>query len=292
MNIKEILKLAESHGLSLKEEMNFNEMGIDFKVVFATDMGGKKWVLRIPRRNNLAEQIDKEKNILNLAKKHLAVAVPNWEIASSTFIAYPLLANEPVFTYDAKTYEVTWHMAQDNPHFVPSLAKVLVELHQIPAIETKALGLKILTSETMRQEVLEKIEIVKSELGISSDLETRWRRWLDNDNLWPNFTTFIQGDLYAGHILATKNGIITGIIDWSEGQVSDPSTDFSGHFSVFGEESLKRLIVEYERLGGRVWNKMFEQTVERHAATPLNYGYFAVITKNIAHMEGAKVQLG
>ncbi|RAJ93193.1 macrolide phosphotransferase [Larkinella arboricola] len=102
----------------------------------------------------------------------------------------------------------------------------------------------------------------------------------------------MHGDLYAGHILAAKNGAISGIIDWSEGQVSDPSIDFSGHLSVFGEESLKELLSEYKKLGGMVWEGMFEQTVERHAAAPLLYGLFAIATNSDTHIEAAKVQLG
>lgn len=34
MTIQDIQSLAEAHGLLLTDKMNFNEMGIDFKVVF------------------------------------------------------------------------------------------------------------------------------------------------------------------------------------------------------------------------------------------------------------------
>lgn len=73
---------------------------------------------------------------------------------------------------------------------------------------------------------------------MSSALETRYSKWLDNDALWPNFSKFIHGDLYAGHLLTDVNGEVTGIIDWSTAHVSDIAQDFSGHLSVFGEQSL------------------------------------------------------
>lgn len=38
--------------------------------------------------------------------------------------------------------------------------------------------------------------------------------WI-NDVLWPNFTRFIHGDLYAGHVLTHTSGKVSGIIDWS-----------------------------------------------------------------------------
>ncbi|HEY8401229.1 MAG TPA: phosphotransferase, partial [Cytophagaceae bacterium] len=137
-----------------------------------------------------------------------------------------------------------------------------------------------------------RLQTVKSELGISNELETRYNKWLDNDKLWPDFTRFIHGDLYAGHIMATKEGIVSGIIDWSTAHINDISQDFSGHVTVFGEESLKHLINEYQKQGGKVWDKLFEQTIERAAAAPLAYGSFAIETQDETHIHAAKAQLG
>jgi macrolide phosphotransferase len=292
METQAVLTLANRHGLFLREHITFNEMGIDFKVGFARDLEGTAWVLRIPRRADLGNQIEQERKILMLAKKHLSVAVPDWKIANAELIAYPLLQDKPVLTYNAETYEVTWHMDQDNPNYVPSLARVLVNLHCIPNSEVEAVGIKSLTPQETRKEILERVETVKKELGIGADLESRWRRWLDNDILWPPFTCFVHGDLYAGHILASKSGEISGIIDWSEGQVSDPAMDFSGHSAVFGEESLKQLIKEYKQLGGKTWDKLYEQALERQASSPLNYAFFAINSNDETHLQAAKIQLG
>lgn len=292
MEIKDIQKLAEEHNLFLTDEIKFNEMGIDFKVGFATDKNGEKWLLRIPRRNDLGEQIEKEKRILELVKKHLSVQVPDWQIATPALVAYPLLKDEPALTFDAQTYEVTWNMDQESPNYVKSLAKILVELHSINEKEIVENNLKVMKPNELRPEIADRLRIVKSELGISAELETRYRKWLNNDALWAYFTRFIHGDLYAGHVLTSKDGIISGIIDWSTAHVGDISQDFSGHVTVFGEESLKALITEYEKQGGKVWDKLFEQAVERAAAAPLAYGLFAVETQDETHIAGAKMQLG
>src|SRR5690606_14049900 len=145
----------------------------------------------------------------------------------------------------------------------------LAELHQIPHWEAVSIGVKSLTPQMVRQEVSDNIEIVKQELGISAELENRWRKWVDTDSFWPDFSAFIHGDLYAGHILADKNAEISSIIDWSEGHISDPSIDFSGHIAVFGEQSLRDLIYWYKKFGGKVWENIFEQSVERYSASSL-----------------------
>ena len=292
MTIKDIQILAEAHGLLLTEKMKYNEMGIDFKVGFAIDRSGQQWLLRIPRRNDMGEQIEKEKRILELVKKHLSVEVPDWQISSPELVAYPMLKDNPVLTFNAETYEVSWHMDKDSPKYITSLAKTLVEIHSIPEIEVWENDLKIMKSSNLRPEIATNLQLVKSELGISEQLETRYRKWLDNDALWADFTQFIHGDLYAGHVLASKEGIVSGIIDWSTAHIGDPAIDFSGHATVFGEESLKVLIMEYEKQGGKVWDKLYEQTLERAAAAPLAYGFFALETQDESHIAGAKVQLG
>src|SRR5574344_304599 len=255
MTIQDIQSLAEAHGLLLTDKMNFNEMGIDFKVVFALDTKGQQWLLRIPRRDGMREQIKKEKRILELVKKHLSVEVPDWRISSTELVAYPILKDNPVLNLDAETYEIIWNMDKDSPKYITSLAKTLFEIHSIPEKEVRENDLKIMKPSDLRPEIANNLQLVKSEIGISEQLETRYRKWLDNDVLWADFTQFIHGDLYAGHVLASKDGAVSGVIDWSTAHIDDPAIDFAGHVTLFGEESLKTLIIEYEKLGGKVWNK-------------------------------------
>ncbi|NGF57772.1 phosphotransferase [Parapedobacter sp. SGR-10] len=292
MKNNEIVALAARHGLHITDDIHFNEMGIDFSVGFATDLNGDQWVLRIPRRPDMSAQIRGEQNILQLAQEYLSVAVPDWQIVSDEFIAYPLLPDPPALTFDARTYAVTWNMDMQDPRYVTSLADTLVELHRISLDELAKKGVKSSTIATSRQELLEQIQLVKRELGMAHSLEKRWLQWVDNDLLWPDFTVFVHGDLYAGHILVNTEATVTGIIDWSEGQGNDPSMDFAGHIAAFGEDSLRELITVYERNGGRVWDKLFEQAVERHSASALRYAVFALTTQEEVHLQAVKAQLG
>lgn len=292
MTTQEIQNLTEKHGLVITDDINFNDMGIDFRVGIVTDINGQKWILRIPRREDMSVQIEEEKHILDLVKKHLSVEVPDWRIANHELIAYPLLTDKPALTFDANTYEVTWNMDKESPNYVPSLAKVLLELHGISESEVKEKELKIKSSSEIRKEIEDQLKLVKAEIGISNELETRYKNWLDNERLWPAFSKFIHADLYAGHILTNEKNEVSGIIDWTTAHMGDIAMDFSGHLKVFGEESLNLLIEEYKKLGGQTWEHLYEQSVERAAATALAYGFFAVETKNDFHIKGAKEMLG
>ncbi|MFZ4263327.1 macrolide 2'-phosphotransferase [Sphingobacterium sp. HJSM2_6] len=288
MTHQEIKKLALKHELSIQEILKTNEMGIDFKIGFAQDLKNKQWVLRIPRRSDMYDQIQKEKRILDLVKSHLSIEVPNWLIATNELVAYPLLQNNPVLTYDAQTYEVTWFMDQTSPHYIPSLASILVDLHAIPLEEIEHHQLEVKSPEAIRLEINNQFQRVSSEIGIAKNLATRYQRWLDNDQLWPTFSKFIHGDLYAGHVMSSKDGHISGIIDWSTAHMGDSAMDFSGHLNVFSMESLKDLLKAYEELGGQTWDGMFDQIVERAAASPLAYGSFALETQDEQHIQAAK----
>lgn len=291
MQRQDILVLARQHGLHLAELTALSQMGIDFEVAFAVDLKGTRWVLRIPRRDAMDSQIEREAAVLDLAQRHLPAAVPDWQIATPRLIAYPMLENKPVLISDPAKGEVTWNMDMDNPRFVGSLAGALVRIHGIPVEEAEAAGAKSSSPDMVRTEILQSIEEVKRELGIHPPLENRWRRWVGDDGYWPGFSTFIHGDLFAGHVLVDGCGEITGIIDWSEGQVGDPAADFAGHAAVFGERGLRELIGRYERCGGRVWDRMFEHTMERVAATPLVYAAFALGTGMDVHIDAARAML-
>lgn len=287
----EILTLGKKYGISLKNNIQINDLGLDFRAAFVEDTQEKKWLFRIPRRTNLLSQIKHEANILNFLKSKLSCKIPNWVVAESDLVAYPLLTDSPALEVEPSTFKLTWNIDQQSTKFSESLAFFLYELHRISTEDATKAGLKFKSSEQVRSSLIEDIKHVKSELGVSQTRETKWKAWIDDDTYWPSFSTVIHGDLYAGHTLVDSNDNVTGIIDWSEAQVSDPSIDFLGHYTGFGEEGLNHLLSTYEKLGGKVWNRMKEHIVEGSSAAPLKFGVFALKTQNPDHLKEAKRQL-
>lgn len=290
--IDDTRRLAARHGLRLVGDITFNEMGLDYRVAFATDEKSQRWVLRLPRRDGMGPAIEREARILDFVRPRLPVAVPDWQVREPDLIAYPMLPDPMALVYDATTYEVTWGIDPAAAGYARSLARVLVALHAAPAAEAVAAGIPHRSPREARSKVREDLELVKASLGLSRELEDRLRRWLDDDTLWPEFTVLTHGDLYAGHVTATPDGRITGVIDWSEATVDDPSVDFAGHLAAFDEESLRTLIKAYAEAGGRTWPRMLEHVVERYAAAPIKYGAFAIATGNERHVGAAKGLLG
>jgi macrolide phosphotransferase len=119
----------------------------------------------------------------------------------------------------------------------------------------------------------------------------RWKRWLDDDSSWPDFSVVVHGDLYVGHVLVDGSERVTGVIDWSECRVDDPSIDMSSHLMVFGEAGLSKFLAAYERAGGRVWPRVAHHVAERLALAPVAYALFGLESGNEQHLAAAKAQL-
>lgn len=286
-----VLELARRHGLHLSNTMDINELGLDFRVVTAADDSGMHWVLRIPRRPDMLEKIEREARILSLLRPRLPFAVPEWRIVSAELVAYPKLNDPTAISVDAATGEITWHIDKDSDDFVAALGRSLAALHGISVHEAIAAGLRTSTSKEIRERTARDIDLVKESFDIAPRLERRWHAWLDDDASWPDHSVVVHGDLYAGHILVNEQNGITGMIDWSEAEISDPSIDFTSHLLLFGEASLARLIRHYETAGGRVWPRMAHHIAERLTMSPVKYALFALESGEAAHLDAAKAQL-
>ena len=281
-NIKsrqEVLELAHQEGLNIEESsLQFNESGLDFQVVLATDIDGARWVLRLPRRQDVLPSVDQEKRTLELIAPLLSVEVPRWEICTDELIAYRALTGVPAGTIDpeAKAYEWELDLANIPDHFHESLAQGMVSLHRVSVEKAGAAGLSVKTAEAVRAEMQHRMNAVKQKFGVGRALWERWQSWLQNDEIWMQETVLTHGDLHAGHILIDAQAQVTGLIDWTEASVADPARDFVAHYRTFGQDALHKLIAAYGEAGGRTWPKMAEHVIELNATFAVDIAEFAL----------------
>jgi macrolide phosphotransferase len=67
---------AARHGLTLDPgSLTVHEADLDFRVGIGRTVSGEVWVLRVPRRADMGEQITSEAAILHLAAAGLSAAV-------------------------------------------------------------------------------------------------------------------------------------------------------------------------------------------------------------------------
>lgn len=276
---QEVLELADKNGLSLQEgSLQFNESGLDFLVVLATDIDGECWILRLPRREDVLPSIDKEKRTLELIAPLLSVEVPQWTVCTDELIAYRALNGAPMGTIDPEAKAYVWEIDPANvpDQFHQSLAKGLASLHQISIERARTSGLPMKTVEDVRVDMKQRMDAVKREFGVDQTLWERWQNWLHNDEIWMQETTLTHGDLHAGHILIDKQAQVTGFIDWTEASVADPARDFVAHYRTFGQDALNKLTSGYAEAGGRTWSRMAEHVIELNATFAIELAEFAL----------------
>ncbi|WP_163541773.1 macrolide 2'-phosphotransferase [Occultella kanbiaonis] len=286
-----IAALAARHGLTIEPgSVRLNEAGLDFRVAYATTPDGVAWVLRIPRRGDMAASIARESAVLAVARRHLPVAVPDWRIAGEDLIAYPQLPGSPGLTLD-DAGEPVWHMDVASATYAVEIGRLLAALHAIPIAEARAAGLETPGPEEVRAERRAEYERVAAEFAIATELRSRWERWLADDSLWPTWTVFSHGELYQAHVLLDPGERITGVLDWTTGGVGDPARDLMLQQMTAPPETFDLTLETYREAGGRTWPRLAEQCTELHAFGPVGYGLFALTTGRPEHREAAQALL-
>ncbi|GEK80010.1 macrolide 2'-phosphotransferase [Agrococcus baldri] len=283
-----IVDLAARHGLRIEpESIRVDEAGLDFRVAFARARDGQDWVLRMPRRPDVSEAIEKEAAILATVRPHLSVSLPDWQVSAPDLIAYPLLPGRPGLTVDPSG-EPVWHMDPQSPRYAAAFGALLAELHRIPVLEAAAGGLPAQSPQETRAEWRGQLDAVTAEFTVEASLERRWRTWIDDDGLWPTWSVCTHGELYPAHVLIDEHERPTAVLDWTTAKVSDPGRDFAAHHMVAGDESFALTVAEYERAGGRTWPRLAEHCAELAAAGAIGYGIYALTTGSAEHRDAAQ----
>lgn len=166
-------------------------------MAIAEAVDGRSWVLRIPRRPDVAARAAVEGRFLNAVAPHLSVAVPDWQIHFNDLIAYPLLPGTPGLTID-DSGQPQWHFDVESSEYAASLGSVLVELRPGCRSGHRHSGAPL---TEIRQRNREDIENVAAEFEVAPSLLRRWTAWLDDDSYWPSFSTVTHGEVYPAHQL-------------------------------------------------------------------------------------------
>lgn len=284
-----IRNLAGSHGLDIDpESISVTELGLDFRVAFGSTPDGERWVLRIPRRPDVAERAAVEGRLLQAVAPKLNVSVPDWRVHSSELIAYPLLPGKPGLSLDAG--EPVWHFDAESEWYTRSFADVLASLHAVDPRELETTGVEVRTPAEAREKVRNDIARVTTEFDVAEMSQARWAAWLADDSYWPEWSTLTHGEIYPAHLLLEHEQIV-GLIDWTTAAIDDPAKDFMFHQATVSPAAFDATVQRYVARGGRVWPKLAEHCAELFSTAPVNYGVYALLTEDPEHLAAAAAQL-
>jgi macrolide phosphotransferase len=293
--VEELLAAARRHGLELDPQgARASEAGLDFFAVFARDPAGTEWVARSPRRADVVERARHEARVLAFVAPRLPAAVPDWRIHSDELIAYPKLAGTPAGEIDPEAKAYVWHI---DPQALPAAlvrttAEALAALHAIDHASIAAAGFPVPDMAGVRAKIAGQMAQVRREIGVSDELWRQWQTWLAADDLWPARPGFIHGDFHPGHMLVDAGMRLIGILDWTEGEVGDPTTDLASFQMIFGEGAMAALLDAYAAAGGQLGPRVREHVAATLAAYPAKIGLFALASGQDEFMTMARSALG
>lgn len=289
---EELVARAARHGLRLDPgSLSHNDAGLDFRVVYATDVHGRDWVLRIPRRPDVLTALRQEEAALALASRYLRAAVPEWHVLSDELIAYTLLPGRPGLTLDGD--DVSWHVDPASERYAVGLGTLLAALHAAPLAEARELGVEVREPEEVRAAWAQDVARVADAFEVHPHLLDRLHAWLEDDALWPEVTVFTHGELYPAHVLIDQSEAITGVLDWTTARGDDPARDFMYQHAFAPPEAFAATLRAYTAAGGRDWGpRLADRCAALMAAGPVGYGVYALTTGRAEHREAAQAQLG
>ncbi len=286
-----IARLAADHELGVDSaRIRVVEAGLDYRVAFAFAEDGTEWVLRIPRRHDVADKIADEARTLDFVRDRLTVSVPDWRIRSQDLIAYPLLPGEPGLTLSDEG-EPQWHFDAENPRYARDLGRLIAELHEISTEEARSAGIPARSPAQVREEWRSRLERVAGAFDVGSGLLDQWRAWIADDQMWPEYTAFTHGELYPAHVLLDPDGTVRSVLDWTTAEVGDPAVDFMYHHMLSTPETFRATVDAYREATGREPQRLEQRCAALVAAGPLTYAEYALTTGDPDHAATAAAQL-
>jgi aminoglycoside 2''-phosphotransferase len=209
------------------------------------------WVFRFPKRPEVEQQLEAEGRLLRALddSAELSIPVPRVSFHGRPSAAYPLhfmgyrgLPGTPAIAIDPEKPPL--------PSLAPVLGRFLSILHAFPVDEAARCGVPEAPMEGFVAEVgAEALESFPLVAGRAPEVAGRWRAFLEAGpgGVPAGRRVLVHNDLAAEHILYdAATGTLTGVIDWADAAIGDPSADLSGVLHWGGMPLLERVLASYD----------------------------------------------
>lgn len=214
----------------------------------AFDVDGQ-WVFRFPKRPDVAQGLEVEDRLLQALGAGSPLPLPAFHFHGAaseafpfTFCGYRRLPGVPAIQFEAAS------MPQDA---WTAMGRFLSWLHRIPRDEAARLGVPVRDATDLldgaRMDALDDFPML-ARVAPTAPLE-RWHAWIANGLPDPASasTVLAHHDLSAEHVLfAPESGRVTGIIDWSDAAIADPSVDLAAFLHWGGQPCLDAVLTAYD----------------------------------------------
>ncbi|MHB8361430.1 MAG: aminoglycoside phosphotransferase family protein [Thermoplasmataceae archaeon] len=212
-----------------------------------------KYIVKVPRKYELIMPLKKEQKICSFLQGKLNINIPNMKIdnlnlqngENTVFVYYEKIEGIELSGASINKDELN-QMACEIGIFLRKLHNMeRGEIEHVKKILYQNEGERVIDEELLYQKVLEYFENDVSSSNVPLYLKII-RNAISNIRGISVEKLPSHGDLMTNNILYnTKEGKISGIIDWGDFSLRDPAYDLAGLCYEFGYEFLDRLIESY-----------------------------------------------
>jgi|GEM_PF-913374 len=214
------------------------------------------WIFRFPRNSVVAENLQKEQAVLPVVASRVNFAVPCFEHVGTwrgqPYTGYRRIPGRALSARPSTGNKLLVETAG-------SIGAALSSLHDIPtllvaeacAVEPTSNAWRQRYSalrEEVRTNVLPVIESTDEDAAESTldAVERGFDRLLDDELATLKDVALVHCDLGCEHILIGDDGTtVSGLIDFEDATVGDPTIDFVGIYVTYGMEAVKRVRDSY-----------------------------------------------
>ena len=245
-------------------------------------------VFRFPKNDEIAHKIRMEKQLLDLLiTKELLLQIPNYTLL---FNKYKKL----ICSYHPYIAGVQLNL--NNLVNIDESAKLLgdflTKLHSIQASDFKQGSISVIHTITYWHDFYSSIQKEIFPLLLQAyqqKIEQLFQHFFSRYRNDATRNCVIHGDLTKANILYNPTyQLVTGVIDFTDAQLSDPAFDFAGFYWDFGSEFTRKILSYYT--GSESAHSIYERVRRFYGLQPIFHELLHAIRNGITVNANEKIQ--
>ncbi len=218
-----------------------------YDVAFVQDTQHRRWVVRVPRSQAAAAQMESTFGLLALLARRLPFSVPT----PKGFAALKDGGRAAIYPY-LPGQNIDFAQLPAGPGLAAELGRAIAALHNADHGLFDEAGLPAYDADTYRTRRLSELDRAAATGHVPTGLLARWEKLLEDVTLWRFAPTPTHGDLTGNQVLAVfdddsdaASGRIKAFTGWEDAKVADPADDFAALVTQAPPRAIETLMEAY-----------------------------------------------
>ncbi|GAA2158825.1 phosphotransferase [Pedococcus bigeumensis] len=218
-----------------------------YDVAFVQDTQHRRWVVRVPRSQAAAAQMESTFGLLALLARRLPFSVPT----PKGFAALKEGGRAAIYPY-LPGQNVDFAQLPAGPGLAAELGRSIAALHNADHGLFDEAGLPAYDADTYRTRRLSELDRAAATGHVPTGLLARWEKLLEDVTLWRFAPTPTHGDLTGDQVLVVfdddsdaASGRVKAFTGWEDAKVADPADDFFALVTQTSGPALETLMEAY-----------------------------------------------